>query len=281
MRTSERPWAQRHRTAFGICRRWHCVETSSSARKANSGRCSVGLATRRNGYVDMKKTRAKTAVDSCSVDERTGTRELISLAVAVEQSLALASPVNISEVVGLEDAIGRVWRQDLVAPFPLPPFDNSAMDGYALRGKDLSGTGPWRLCVTGRVAAGDNADESGQVGPGEAFRIFTGAAIPRGADAVIMQEHVRLNDKIIEFDSSVDTGSCIRREGEDAAQGSLLLRAGTLIGAQEIGAIASVGRARIPVFRKSASPCSVLAVSCGNRVKILHLGRSTTPTVSS
>ena len=198
----------------------------------------------------MKKTKAKTAVDSCSVDEGTGTRELISLAVAVEQSLALASPVNISEVVGLEDAIGRVLAEDLVAPFPLPPFDNSAMDGYALRGKDLSGTGPWRLCVTGRVAAGDNAEESGQVGPGEAFRIFTGAAIPRGADVVIMQEHVRLIDKIIEFDSPVDTGSCIRREGEDAAQGSLLLRAGTLIGAREIGAIASVGRARIPVFRK-------------------------------
>lgn len=198
----------------------------------------------------MKRTKAKTAVDPCSVDERIGTRELISLAVAVEKSLALAGPVNISEVVGLEDAIGRVLAEDLVAPFPLPPFDNSAMDGYALRAKDLSGIGPWRLRVTGRVAAGDNVQESGQVGPGEVFRIFTGAALPEGADTVIMQEHVRLNDKIIEIDSPVDMGNCIRRQGEDAAQGSLLLRAGTLIGAREIGAIASVGRARIPVFRK-------------------------------
>lgn len=198
----------------------------------------------------MKRTKAKTAVDPCSVDERTGTRELISLAVAVEKSLALAGPVNISEVVGLEDAIGRVLAEDLVAPFPLPPFDNSAMDGYALRAKDLSGIGPWRLRVTGRVAAGDNVEESGQVGPGEVFRIFTGAALPKGADTVIMQEHVRLTDKIIEIDSPVDMGNCIRRQGEDAAQGSLLLRAGTLIGAREIGAIASVGRARIPVFRK-------------------------------
>ncbi|KEJ94078.1 molybdopterin molybdochelatase [Pseudosulfitobacter pseudonitzschiae] len=198
----------------------------------------------------MKRTKAKTAVDPCSVDERIGTRELISLAVAVEKSLALAGPVNISEVVGLEDAIGRVLAEDLVAPFPLPPFDNSAMDGYALRAKDLSGIGPWRLRVTGRVAAGDNVQESGQVGPGEVFRIFTGAALPKGADTVIMQEHVRLNDKIIEIDSPVDMGNCIRRQGEDAAQGSLLLRAGTLIGAREIGAIASVGRARIPVFRK-------------------------------
>ena len=115
----------------------------------------------------MKRTKAKTAVDPCSVDERTGTRELISLAVAVEKSLALAGPVNISEVVGLEDAIGRVLAEDLVAPFPLPPFDNSAMDGYALRAKDLSGIGPWRLRVTGRVAAGDTSRSSVKSAPGK------------------------------------------------------------------------------------------------------------------
>ena len=90
----------------------------------------------------MKRTKAKTAVDPCSVDERIGTRELISLAVAVEKSLALAGPVNISEVVGLEDAIGRVLAEDLVAPFPLPPFDNSAMDGFACAPETSPESGP-------------------------------------------------------------------------------------------------------------------------------------------
>lgn len=198
----------------------------------------------------MNENNRRGFADPCCVDERTGVRDLIPLNIAIEQGLALANPSGTTEIAVLEEAIGRVLAEDLMAPFPLPPFDNSAMDGYALRSDDLSGTGPWRLRVTGRIAAGDNADDSGQVGPGQAFRIFTGAGIPRGADAVIMQEHVRLNNNFIELDRPVDTGSCIRREGEDAAHGSLLLRAGTLIGAREIGAIASVGLSRIPVYRK-------------------------------
>jgi len=188
--------------------------------------------------------------DLCCVDERTGERALIRVDDAIRQGVALARPVVEVENLGLVDAIGRVLADDLHAPFALPPFDNSAMDGYAIRTTDLVGTGPWTLTVAGRVAAGDNAEAAGHVGPGEAFRIFTGAGLPELADAVIMQERVARDGDKITISEAVSSGSCIRRKGEDAREGTLLLPKGTLIGAPEIGAIASVGLSEIGVFRK-------------------------------
>ncbi|MDQ2092452.1 molybdopterin molybdotransferase MoeA [Marimonas arenosa] len=188
--------------------------------------------------------------DPCCFDERTGVGGLVPVNDAISRGLSLASEVDGTEVVDLDVAIGRVLAEDLLAPFPLPPFDNSAMDGYVFRSGDLSGSGPWRLRVTGRVAAGENASEAGIVGEGEAFRIFTGAGIPKDGDAVVMQEHVRRLGDFIELEDPVTPGSCIRREGEDAAKGSLLLPKGSLVGAREIGAIASVGLPRIRVRRK-------------------------------
>ncbi|MGJ8586227.1 MAG: molybdopterin molybdotransferase MoeA, partial [Marinosulfonomonas sp.] len=164
--------------------------------------------------------------------------------------LALACAVSETETVGLEDAIGRVLAHDLVAPIPLPPFDNSAMDGYALRSVDFIGSGPWVFKLTGRVAAGDNASQVKEVEAGQAVRIFTGAGLPPGADAVIMQEHVRREGETIKIDDPVRTGNCIRVRGEDASQGELLLTKGTLVGSREIGAIASVGLAEVQVRRK-------------------------------
>ncbi|WP_223427770.1 molybdopterin molybdotransferase MoeA [Tateyamaria pelophila] len=190
------------------------------------------------------------AGDVCGCDERTGARNLISVQRAIERGLKLVRLVQECETVGLEDAIGRILSQDLVAPFPLPPFDNSAMDGFALRSVDFTGPGPWIFEVAGRVAAGDNAARAGTVGAGQVFRIFTGAAIPSGADAVIMQEHVRRIGDRIEVSDPVVAGSCIRLSGEDAEKGSLLLPAGSLIGPREIGAIASFGLAEVHVRRK-------------------------------
>jgi len=188
--------------------------------------------------------------DVCCVDERTGERALISVDDAIRQGVGLARPVVEVESLSLVDAIGRVLADDLHAPFALPPFDNSAMDGYAIRTTDLVGAGPWTLTVAGRVAAGDNAEAAGHVRPGEAFRIFTGAGLPKFSDAVIMQEHVAREGDKITISEAVSSGSCIRRKGEDAPKGTLLLPKGTLIGAPEIGAIASVGLSEIGVFRK-------------------------------
>lgn len=188
--------------------------------------------------------------DAGGCDGPAATRRLISVRSAIERGLAMAQAVTETAVLNLEHAIGRVLAEDLTTPFPLPPFDNSAMDGYALRSADFIGPGPWRFEVAGRVAAGDDASKAGTLSAGQAFRIFTGAAIPPGADAVILQEHVRCFGDRIEIDRVLPRGSCIRRQGEDAPKGSLLLPAGTLIGAREIGAIASVGLPEISVRRK-------------------------------
>ncbi len=188
--------------------------------------------------------------DLCCSGDHAGGRALMPVNEAIARSLSLASAVDGIELVALEDAIGRVLARDLTAPFALPPFDNSAMDGYAVRSSDLAGAGPWQLKVAGRVAAGDDAGQAGTLRPGQAYRIFTGAAIPAGADAVIMQEHVERDGDIITLHESVDAGSCVRKQGEDAPKGSLLLAKGSLIGAREVGAIASVGLAEVAVLCK-------------------------------
>lgn len=175
---------------------------------------------------------------------------LMSVDEAITRAVSLVREVSDTELLGLEDAVGRVLAEDIRTPRSLPPFDNSAMDGFALRSADLSGDGPWDLTVTGRIAAGENAAACGAVGAGEAVRIFTGAGIPSGADAVIMQEHVSRAGDRIRIPAPVAAGSCIRRAGEDAAAGSLILSAGRLVGAREIAAIASVGLPRVRVRRK-------------------------------
>jgi molybdopterin molybdotransferase len=101
------------------------------------------------------------------------------------------APVNEVEQVALGDALGRVLASDLIAPIDLPPFSNSAVDGYAVRHADLSAQGETRLRVTQRVTAGSAAAAS--VGAGEAIRIFTGAPMPAGVDTVFMQEDVQVD----------------------------------------------------------------------------------------
>lgn len=187
-------------------------------------------------------------MDCCS-DERSG-KKLVPVDVALEKGLGLAKMVSETEAVALKDAFGRILAQTLVTPMPLPPFDNSGMDGYALRSGDLSPDDPTTLGVAGRVAAGDNADLAGIVSAGQAFRIFTGAAIPKGADTVIMQEHVVRDGDLIVIETPVARGNNIRLAGEDAAKDSILLAKGVRLGARELGAIASIGLARVTVRRK-------------------------------
>jgi len=193
----------------------------------------------------MKDDIARQALDPCA-----GSQPLMTVEAAIERALSLSTAVSEVETVPLDDAIGRVLAQDVTAPFPLPPFDNSAMDGYALRSADLVGDGPWRLKVVARVAAGEDAAQVAPLTAGQAVRIFTGAPIPSGADAVVMQEKVHRDGDSLVLTSPVACGDCIRRAGEDSEQGAVLLPAGTLIGAREIGAIASVGLPQIAVRRR-------------------------------
>lgn len=179
--------------------------------------------------------------------------------ISVEDHLArvrgLASRMA-TEPVPLADACGRVLAANAVAAFSVPSFDNSAMDGYAVRAADVSvaapGAGPARLRVTGRSAAGHPFD--GAVEPGSAVRILTGAAVPDGADAVVPQERVRVAGDEIEITGPVAVGDHVRVVGEDARPGDLVVPAGTRLAARHIAALAATGVvdvvvARVPTVR--------------------------------
>lgn len=159
---------------------------------------------------------------------------------------ALAAPVSEIVELPLAQAVGHVLAQTATTPLPLPPFDNSAMDGYVLRLADLVGEGPWRLPVAGRVAAGDAGLT---LPPGSCLRILTGAAVPTGADCVVMQEHVRRDGDTILLHDRPPAGYNIRRQGEDLPQGGAVLPVGRVLGVREIGVLAATGAAVVPVFR--------------------------------
>jgi len=161
-----------------------------------------------------------------------------ALAVIESQITPLAR-----EQVGLEDAYGRFLAEDLHAQLDLPPFDNSAMDGYALRAADT----PGRLAVTGESAAG--SPYPGALAAGDAVAVSTGAPIPAGADAVAAIEDVGLEQGILEVRSAVAPRAFVRRQGSDIARGSLLLSAHTRIGPAQMGAAAATGLRTLPCRR--------------------------------
>ncbi|NUR89946.1 MAG: molybdopterin molybdotransferase MoeA [Nonomuraea sp.] len=141
----------------------------------------------------------------------------------------------------VERTLGTTLAEDVTSPVPLPPFDNSAMDGYAVRAVDVPGTLP----VIDDVAAG--SDELRAVGPGHAIRIMTGAPMPAGADAVVPVEWTDGGTVSVRINRDVAVGNAIRRAGEDVQAGEVVLKAGTVIGAAQLGIIAGVGRRRVLV----------------------------------
>jgi molybdopterin molybdotransferase len=148
----------------------------------------------------------------------------------------------------LLDAQGLLLAEDVRADFPLPNFDNSAMDGYAVRAtdtRDASTDDPARLQVVGDVAAG--AKSRSGMGPGLAMRIMTGAPIPAGADAVIPLEDTDRGLARVAVHRPVRSGECIRRSGEDLAGGAPALGAGAALGPQQLALLAAVGRDRVLV----------------------------------
>ncbi len=158
------------------------------------------------------------------------------------------TPVAETERVALRAARGRVTAADIVAPVDLPPFDNSAVDGYAVRHADLAAAGDTRLLAGGRLTAGRRADVA--LGPGGAIRIFTGAAMPAGADTVFMQEDVRVDGDHVVVPSGLKFGSNRRLAGEDIAKGAQVMPAGTVLEAQHIALAAALGITEIEVRRR-------------------------------
>lgn len=167
------------------------------------------------------------------------------------------TPVTETERIPLLGARGRVIAVDMKAPGNLPPFDNSAVDGYAVRHMDLRAEGDTTLKISGRLTAGARADMA--LKPGEAIRIFTGAAMPKNADTVFMQEDVTADGEHVIVPNGLKLGANRRRAGEDVSEGSLLFPAGTVLEAQHIALAAALG-------------LTVFVVRCRLKVAIFSTG---------
>ncbi|WP_413664030.1 molybdopterin molybdotransferase MoeA [Microbulbifer sp. CNSA002] len=171
---------------------------------------------------------------------------LMPIESAREKLLEALSPISGTETLPLAQAAGRVLAEDVISTVNLPPCDNSAMDGYALRFEDLASGLPLELI--GKSFAGAPFD--GVVNPGTCVRIMTGAAVPAGADTVVMQENVDAQGESIRINCEVRTGDHIRRCGEDVAEGASLLKAGELISVPHIALLAAAGVGVVKVVRK-------------------------------
>ncbi len=173
----------------------------------------------------------------------TPVRNLVSIEEA--QQLVLERVVPLSEErVPVDAAVGRVLTEPATAAVDLPPFDSSAMDGFALRAEDTPGTLPVRF----RIAAGSPAERS--LEPGEAMGIATGGVVPDGADAVIPLEYVVDHDNSIEVPEPVSRGASIRPAGGDLRQGEVVVGAGTRLGAPQVAALSAAGVAEVRVSQR-------------------------------
>ena len=177
---------------------------------------------------------ARTAARSLSVDE------------ALERILARVRALD-PEPTDLLETLGATLAEDVVADRDVPPFRNSAMDGYAVRGADVA-TAPVQLRVTGDIAAG--ATPKGSVGAGEAMRIMTGAPMPDGADTIVRVEDTDNRTDTVTITAATRPGTSVRAAGEDLKQGETILRRGTVLRAAEIGVLATLGRKTVSVVRR-------------------------------
>lgn len=178
---------------------------------------------------------------------------------AIRHLLDQAPPPPPVQQVDLDQALARVLAADILCPMNLPAWDNSAMDGYALRAADLPVDGGY-LALAGRIAAGDGPGEPLQAG--QVVRIFTGAPLPPGADTVVPQESCRVDGERVWL-PSVNSGDHVRKEGEELRRGDRLLEAGTRLRAQELGLLAGAGVPQVDVFR----PLQVGLLSSGDELR--------------
>jgi len=185
---------------------------------------------------------------SATASASPGKPQLLGLDEAIGRILArVAAPEAAdSETVSTFSALGRVLAADVRSQLDVPPADNSAMDGYALRAADVARAGTV-LPVSQRIVAGSIG---GPLAPGSAARIFTGAQIPEGADAVVMQEQCTAVEAGVRVDTTVRAGDSVRRRGEDVERGARVLAAGIRLTPQALGMAASVGAAELQVARR-------------------------------
>jgi molybdopterin molybdotransferase len=168
--------------------------------------------------------------------------ELHSIDDALAALLADVTPMT-AERVALPDAAGRVLAEDVTAQLDVPPYTNSAMDGYALRAGDAG----QRLWVSQRIAAGTPATP---LAPGSCARIFTGGEIPPGADCVVMQERVEVDGDVATIPADIPAGDNVRLKGRDVRQGDVLLSAGQCLEAAALGHLAGQGVTEVGVRRR-------------------------------
>lgn len=177
-------------------------------------------------------------------------RELLDIEDARRMVLESATALP-SEPLTIASALGRTLAEDVGASAPVPPFDNSAMDGFAVRSDevhDASEAAPVALHLSGESRAG--APAPGGVGGGQAVAISTGAVLPSGADTVVPLEQARIDGDRVEILAPAPPGAHIRRAGEDIAAGDLVLRAGARLGAAELGVLGTVGRTEVRCARR-------------------------------
>ncbi|OWW21706.1 molybdenum cofactor biosynthesis protein MoaA [Noviherbaspirillum denitrificans] len=171
---------------------------------------------------------------------------MLSAPEALDILLSSVRPVDEGEILPTLDANGRVLAFDQTSQLNVPPMDNTQMDGYAVRAEDCA-SGSAQLRVSQRIPAGHVGEP---LQPGTAARIFTGAMIPEGADAVVMQEQCEASGDSVIVRHAPKPGEWIRRTGEDIRAGNIILFRGTRLRAQELGLAASVGLAELPVMRR-------------------------------
>ncbi|MDZ4255187.1 MAG: gephyrin-like molybdotransferase Glp [Sulfuritalea sp.] len=173
-------------------------------------------------------------------------RAMLDFDEALARLLAGAQPLRETEAVPTQAAAGRVLAQALHSTLDVPPLDNTSMDGYALRCADVPAVGA-QLQVAQRIPAGSVGQ---MLAPGTAARIFTGAPLPAGADAVVMQELCGVEGDLLTVNHLPQSGEWIRRRGEDIAAGAEVLASGTRLSAAHVGVAASIGAAQLTVFRR-------------------------------
>ena len=185
---------------------------------------------------------------------------MMSVDEAVATIASRVQAVQDVEAVSLTGADGRVLAEAIVAPLSLPPFTNSAVDGYAVRSADLSLAEKQPFPVAGRVAAGAVAQEP--IKPAQAVRIFTGAPMPEGADTVFMQEDVRVEDGRVFLPPGLKAGANVRLTGEDISKGVAVLPPGKRLRPQDVALIAALGLTQVHVRRR----IRVAVFSTGNEL---------------
>nr|VFK14864.1 MAG: molybdopterin molybdochelatase [Candidatus Kentron sp. LFY] len=174
-----------------------------------------------------------------------------------------ARPITRIEHIDTAHGLHRVLAKDISSPIDVPGYDNSAMDGYAIRSRDIAARGETRLTIVRRIAAGEDAQSlEPDATTRQAVRIFTGAPLPDGFDTVVMQESCRVDGDSVSISGPISPGINVRYRGNDIEAGAVVLAAGTRLRPQTLGVAAAMGLATLPVFRR----LRVALLSSGNEI---------------